>query len=205
MKKCIIFLLCLSYLNNVQLSASFIVRVPKKFLTQKAALVLYLTDEGKPYIGKYRLDQNSASRKISQGELQMTTDAESDCLGDAIDLTVSNTCTEHDAILCFELDPSKVLRVLVLKDTLLEDDPFGVVEFAASQDASVCQDEEEFDPLSAMVDGIDANAVATSTQTHHDTSVWTKCALYAEIVTMVTYGKAKRAVSDVTTWMYGSK
>lgn len=204
MKKCITFLLCLAYVSGTGLHASsFTIRVPQKFLTQKAALVLYMTDElGKPCIGTCRLDKNSASRKISRCELQMTTEQES--YGDAIDLTESKLPLEHEAVLCFELDPSRVLRVLVMKDTLLEDDPFGVVEFASSEDTASIADDEEFDPLSAMVDGIDPNSLASSAE-KNKSSVWEQCALYAEIVALVTYGKAKRAVSDMRSWLYDAQ
>ncbi|MCX5924241.1 MAG: hypothetical protein NTZ68_02370 [Candidatus Dependentiae bacterium] len=210
MKKVITFLLCLVYSCDVQLCASsFTIRVPKRFLTEKAALVLYMLDEsGKPCVGKCRLDLNSASRKISQCELQMTTDQEMSCMCDAIDLKISNPSdpfAEHEVVLCFEFDKSvNVLRTLVVKDTLLEDDPFGVLEFSPSgQETSA--DDDEFDPLSDLVDGVDASSVATAAQAEaNKNSLLTQCALYAEIVALVTYGKAKRAVNDMTTWIYGS-
>ena len=208
MKKCITFLLCLAYSQGTALYASsFTIRIPQKFLTEKAALVLYMLDEsGKSCIGKCRLDQNSASRKISQCELQMTTDQDLSSMCDAIDLTTStNSSCEHEVVLCFEFDRSvNVLRTLVVKDTLLEDDPFGVLEFSPAKCCTV-SDDEEFDDLSAMVQGVDASSVLHSAQSEQNrNSIWKQCALYAEICTLLAYGKAKRTYNDVTTWMYGS-
>jgi hypothetical protein len=190
-------------------ASSFTIRVPKRFLTEKAALVLYMLDEsGRQCVGKCRLDLNSASRKISHRELQITTDQEVYGLCDAIDLKISNPSdpfTEHEVVLCFEFDSSvNLLRTLVMKDTLLEDDPFGVLEFSPSGQVT-SSDDEEFDPLSDLVDGVDASSVATSAQADaHRNSLLKQYAMYAEIVALVTYGKAKRAVSDMTTWIYGS-
>lgn len=207
MKKSIMFLLCLSYLHAASLFAcSFAIKVPEKFLMQKASLVIYMVDEfGNQCAGKCQLDQYSGSRKIAQSELEITSCADIDYLPNAIDLMVSISQADQAVILNFEFDKSMaVLRILVIKDTLLEENPFDIISFPVGQHSSV-DNADEFDEFSNLVDNVDMTMVETSMKkSKNSRSLFQQYITYAEIFALVQYGKAKRAASNVASWLNSS-
>jgi hypothetical protein len=207
MKKSIMFLLCLAYLQVTSLCASsFAIKVPEKFLTQKASLVIYMVDElGNQFAGKCQLDQDSGSRKIAQSELEITSYADIDHLPNVIDLMISSGQVDQGVILNFEFDRSMaVFRILVIKDTLLEENPFDIISFPVGQHSSV-DDADEFDEFSNLVDNVDMTMVETSMKkSKNSRSLFQQYITYAEIFALVQYGKAKRAASNVASWLASS-
>jgi len=198
------FLLCLTYFQaSLLLASSFAINVPEKFLMQKAALVIYMVDDfGNQCIGKCQLDQHSASRKISQSELEITSCVEVDSLPHVIDLMVSTQGLEQEVLLHFEFDKSMaVLRILVVKDTLLEEDPFNVLSFPVAQ-RSLAEGVDEFDEFSMLVNDVDTTRVESSMEkSKNNRSMFEKYMMYAEIFALVQYGKAKRAANNVASWL----
>ena len=173
---------------------------------QKASLVIYMVDEyGNQFAGKCQLDQDSGSRKIAQSELEITSCADVDHLPSVVDLMISSSALGQEVVLNFEFDKSMaVLRILVVKDTLLEENPFDVISFPVGQHSSV-DDADEFDEFSSLVDNVDMAMVETSMKkSKNSRSIFQQYITYAEIFALVQYGKARRAASDVASWLTSS-
>ena len=213
--------LCLVSLCSVQVFASsFIIKVSKKLVTDKASLILCLLDEkGNSCIGKCQLDAECQSRKISQDELEMsnvvdidklscemkrTKAVEIDNVSHVLDLTDFCECMDQPIVLCFEFDRSLALvRVLVVKDCLLEEDPFNVFEFSVESTKTNIEECDEFSDLISSVDSqtIACAAEKKSKRATSNSSLMQKYMLYAEIFALLQYNKAKHALRNVGAWL----
>lgn len=209
MKKLKLFLICFAYLQSFQLCSSsfFAISVPQEFLAKRAELVLYMTDcYGNSCVGICRLDNSSASRKISQCELLMTTDEETSGLCNVIDLmSYSNNDAQKEVVLHFEFDNiMNVLRILVLKQSESEDDRLYLEEIQGVK-ASDDFEADEFDFLSDLAHGVDSAAVNQSNEDRQaSTSIVSEYLMYVELFALMQYGKAKRTMRDVSSWWHGN-
>jgi hypothetical protein len=179
--------------------------VPQQFLDQKSSLVLCMLDsDGNQSVGKCCLDADSAGRNILQTELKITTCKDVDCFDGIADLTDFQGSDQNLVLLNFELDPSlKLLRVLVVKSSFLEENPFDVVtvKMPANQFTEFGDDD---DALSLLVAGVDETAVEASILKQESQSLLEQYKLYAEIYVLMKYSSMKRALSNMSSWLLSS-
>ena len=206
-----------SYGSSLTASCSFTVRVPQELLAQHASLVVFMVDaSGNQCIGKCQLDSSSMYHKISQEALTLTTWQEADCFDTVVDLMTSQATDNNVAILHFEFDSAvRILRLLVVKDSLLEENPFDVLTLPINQENFEAlhhefnefeQDTAEFDELSALVSNVDSAVMDKSIRKQQrKTSLFEQYMLYAEIYMLMQYGKMKRAMSGVGSWFSQSE
>lgn len=212
MKKIIILLFCTMYSCPSNFFAStFTVGVPQEFVDQNSALMVYIVDSiGNLQIGRYQLDSKKKCRTIFQNELEMTTWQEPEFLDSAVNLLDSQESLGQDVvILHFEFDHTvKILKILVVKSSFLEDNPFDVLTFPVEEQKKLHAFEEfdeEDDALDALVNNMDVGAMEKSIQEHdQQTSRLDQYMLYAEIYMLMQYGRVKRVVHNVTSWFYDS-
>lgn len=175
--------------------------VPKQCLVEKASLVLYLLDGlGKQSVGTCRLDEAFATRNIVPQDLQIQAQETIDQMTNSIDVTHNSQPCDHEIVLHIEFNADvRVVRVLVVKDNLLADDPFDVVSISVTnlQDSEL----DEFDDLDALVSDIDPVKVKNNS-TDSENSLLTQYALYAKIYMMMQYKYAQRKFKDFTKWLY---
>lgn len=205
-----------SYGSFLSAACSFTVKVPQSLLAANASLVVYMVDaSGNQCIGKCQLDGNSAYHTISQNELKLTTWQEANRFDTVIDLMSSPTTEQNVVILHFEFDSAvQILRLLVVKDSLLEENPFDVLTLPFNQNNFEAMHHEfnefeddtaEFDELSALVNDVDSVAMDKSIRKQQrKTSRLEQCMLYAEIYMLMQYGRVKRAMSGVGSWFSNS-
>lgn len=214
MKKIIVLLCYVMHMCVSGLIAStFTIEVPQILLEQNSSLMVYMIDQtGHQRVGKCQLDSNSKDRKILQNELEMTTVQEADSLDSVVDLMDSQVSLSQDVvILHFEFDNVvKVLRILVVKNSFLEDEPFDIFTLPLSPNESKELDqnhhafqefENDLDALSALVENVSAQEIQESSQ-QEDSRLFraNQYMLYAEIYMLMQYGRLKRAVHNMTSW-----
>jgi len=200
-----IILLCtvllLSY-TNIK-SSLFHIAIPEKLVEQQATLLLYMLDaDGNQSVGKCQLDSSCRSRSILQEELEMTSCADADLMSTSIDLLDNHIENQQAVVVCFELDGAvQVVRILVIKDCLLDNDPFDVVSlsFNALDFDGLSTEMMEEDELSSLVTAIaEQSADSMSTRCHSSSSFLEQYLLYAKIFMLMQYGKAQRVVRGVS-------
>ncbi|MBP6892107.1 hypothetical protein KBB68_00855 [Candidatus Babeliales bacterium] len=213
MKKIITLLCCLMYSYGAQLRASvFTIEVPQVFLGQDSSLMIYMVDDlGHQHVGKCQIDSHTKYCKILQNELELTTMQEAESFATIVDVTNSSEILQQDVvILHFELDSSmRILRILIVKNFFLEENPFDVLTFSVAQKKDFEQNqhsfnefEEDVDPLFALLDNIDTRAIEASMSEQQQTmSLLDQCKLYAEIYMLMQYGRVKRAVNKMSSWL----
>lgn len=214
-----------SYGTLIWASCSFTIPVSPELIAPNASLVVYMVDShGQECIGKCQLDHNSAYHKISQDALEITLFQEANSFNTAIDLMslqasaidlMSLQASSQDSIILhFEFDSAvRILRILIVKDSLLEENPFDVLTLHLKENLEAMQhtfDEfeqvEELDELSALVDNIDAEVMDQVLLTQErKASRLEKYMLFAEIYMLMQYGKMKRAMHGViNSWFFNS-
>ena len=191
-------------------ASSFTIEVPQALLGQDSSLMIYMIDDlGHQHVGKCHIDSHAKYRKILQNELELTTLQEAENFATVIDVTnASETLQQDVVILHFELDSFvKILRILVVKNSFLEENPFDVLTLSVAQDKKFEQNQhsftefEEDDLLSALVDNMDPQAMEQSLSEQQNTmSLLQQCKLYAEIYMLMQYGRVKRAVHNMSSW-----
>ena len=176
--------------------------VPKQCLVEKASLVLYMLDGfGQQSVGTCRLNEAFATRNILPQDLQIQAQETVDQLHNTIDVTHASQPCDHEIVLHIEFNTDiRVIRVLVVKDSLLADDPFDVLSISVA-DMSEVEEIDEFDQLSNLVDDIDPIKVNTNSS-HSNNSLLTQYSLYAKIYVMMQYKYAQRKMKDFTAWWY---
>jgi hypothetical protein len=196
----------------MQLNASiFTIEVPQAFLGQDSSLMIYMVDDlGHQHVGKCHIDSHAKYRKILQNDLELTTVQEAESFATVVDVTnVSEVLQQDVVILHFELDSSmRILRILIVKNSFLEDNPFDVLTLSVAQQKDFEENhhnfnefDEELDSLSALVDNIDTQAIeASMSEQNHAISLLDQCKLYAEIYMLMQYGRVKRAVHKMSSW-----
>ncbi len=199
------------YSYGTQLVASTLtIQVPQALLEQNSSLMVYMVDGfGQQSIGKCHIDSQSKYRTIVQQELEITTLQEAEKFSNVIDLTNSQQILQQDVvILHFQLDSSiQILRILIVKNSFLEENPFDVLTLSVVQSTQFEQNHHSFhefedsDPLTALLDNVDTDSFEASlSEQTRSISFLEQCKLYAEIYMLLQYGKVKRAVSNVGSW-----
>lgn len=190
------------------ISRSFTIVVPQELLEQKASLIMYMVNEsGNQYISKCQLDQGCAYRKISQDELLIATGEDICSLDKATELTPCDLQLDQVAVLHFEFDSEiQLVRVLVFKENLLENNPFDVLTLSVSSTVGSQADftdtvDDDLDNLFASVESANPQFI-TDSISRHKGSLFEQYAGYAEIFMIMQYGRVKRAMSNMTGWFY---
>jgi hypothetical protein len=164
-------------------------------------------DFGQQHVGKCQIDSRAKYRTILQNDLEVTTLQEAESFSMVVDLTNSQELLPEDVvILHFELDNSvRVFRILVVKNSFLEDNPFDVLTLSVAQNNefernhhSFTEFENDFDPLSDLVDNVDACAM--NAVQHNSATFLDQYKLYAQIYMLMQYGRMKRVVRNMTSW-----
>ncbi|MBI2344562.1 hypothetical protein HYV10_00620 [Candidatus Dependentiae bacterium] len=194
---------CLSFfmiINFALLQASsFRVAIPQSLVKKNATLLLLVSDsDGKQFFRKYRLG-NVKAGTIRQEELEIATE-NNEMNGNVIeilsDLALSDTSNQDAVVVCFQLDDQyRVLRVMVLKDTLFEDNPFDVVALSVSSEIEFDQFYEEMqnvDALEQLTNDL-KNCDVSNIHNQPEIAWFEKYMLYAKIFTY----EVTKAVSSV--------
>lgn len=204
MKKSIIIAMYFVFIANWQMcyAEAVSVVVPKKYLIEKASLVLYILDElGNQCIGTCQLHEAFEQRNISQQDLFIQKE---DVLirrsSDSIEIVHSSQPRDNEVVLHIEFDNDvRVLRILIVKDNLLTDESFDVVTVAV--DDEMAEDfYDDIDALTDLIDGIDSSALANDSKVGQNSSI-NNYALYAKIYCMMQYNHARRKVQNLAAWL----
>ncbi|MBM17742.1 MAG: hypothetical protein CL947_01580 [Epsilonproteobacteria bacterium] len=193
---------CIGYWHQTDAEAVSIV-VPKQCLVEKASLVLYMLDDlGQPCVGTCRLSETFEQKTILQKDLQIQFQDCIDKVSNSIDVTHTSKPKEHEVLLHIEFqEDMKVMRVLIVKDTLLADNPFDVLSIPVNNvDMPTIQEEDEFDHLSDLVVDIDPVKIKKSAMKYQPQSLH-QYALYAKIYVMMQYKYVKRKFQNLAQWL----
>jgi len=204
MKKQLNFCLFLYVIMSTFLieASSFQIAVPQDLIKKNATLLLLVRDEkGQQSFRKYRLG-NTKTNTVRQDELEITTES-SETSESFIEIlpnmsTLLDISSEEAVVVYFQLDSEyQVLRVMVLKDSLLEDDPFDIVslpianEMEFEQFYEEMQDIDELEKLTGRLEHSDLSDLNNSS----DIAWFEKYMLYVKIFTTMQYHKVRKAVS----------
>lgn len=204
MKKISAIVLSVLLIIDMQLLASsFHIAVPEKLVEKNVTLLLYMLDgNGNQSVGKCHLDQTIASRVILQQELEMTS-YDDIALMQTSDLRESDSLDGQAIVVCFELDYEvQIVRILVVKDCLLDADPFDIVSVSFdSLDFNNNLYQDEFDELSCLTETInEQSSQSLANRCQGDSSWFNQYMAYAKIFMLMQYGKASRAMRGVSSW-----
>lgn len=205
-KKVMIFLSFFTIANWQYYNAAAVsVVVPKQCLVEKASLVLYMLDDlGHQQVGTCRLNEDFATRTILSQDVQIKAQESIDQIANSIDVTHTSRVCDNEIVLHIEFNTEMhVVRVLVVKDNLLADDPFNVFSIPVG-DLSEVDDHDEFDSLTALVEDVDTKNYDKGRSLSHN-SLLTQYSLYAKIFVMMQYKYAQRKMKDFATWLYRKK
>ena len=173
--------------------------VPKKYLIEKASLVVYILDKlGDQCIGTCQLHEAFEQRNILQQDLFIQKEsAMIQLTPDVIELPNFSQPKDNDVVLHIEFDNDiRVLKVLIVKDSLLEDKPFDVISISVGE----CVTTDDFDDLVDLIDGIDSSAMKSNCSVDKN-YLLNKYMLYAKIYCMMQYKHAKHKIQDMTAWL----
>ncbi len=194
-------------MNMASLHAfSFPVAIPQDLVKKNATLLLLVCDnKGQKSIRKYRLG-SAITNTVTQEELEIA--AENDQADDEVmeiftdASNLSQAVAQEAVVVYFQLDSQfQVLRVMVLKDCLLDNNPFDIVSIPLSA-------EMEFEQFYEDIQGFDELEKLTNSFEHSDLSnlseqqkiSWVQeYMLYAKIFAAMQYHKVKRAI-DFSGW-----
>lgn len=176
--------------------------IPKQYLIEKASLVLYMLDElGNQCIGTCQLNEAFEQRNILQEELRIQRPDILSELSNSIEIVNSSYPRDNDVVLHIEFDNDvRVVRILIVKDNLLADDPFDVLSISIGDENGM----DDFDVLSDMIDGIDSSTMRSVSSIEQDSSL-SQYVLYAKIYCMMQYKHVKHKVKDLTAWLCRKK
>ncbi len=208
MKRQLKFYLFLYMMTSIAaLQASlFQIAIPQDLVKKNATLLLLVCDnKGQQSFRKCCLGK-TRTYTITQEELEFATENEqtNDVAMEifAIASTMPDLPYEESIVVCFQLDSQfQVLRVMVLKDCLLDNDPFDIVTLPISS-------EVEFEQLYEEIQGVDELEKLTNDLEYSDLSnlsqnenkSWIEeYMLYAKIFTAMQYHKVKK-VMDLSGW-----
>jgi hypothetical protein len=173
--------------------------VQKKYLVEKASMVIYMLDESKNQcVGTCQLHEAFEQRNISKQDLFIQKDsAMIQLTPDDIEINDLSQIRENDVVLHIEFDNDiRVLQVLIIKDTLSEDNPFHIISIPVGD----CTMADDFDVFSDLIDGIDSETLK-SNNSSQQTSLITQYMLYAKIYCMMQYKIAQNKLQQVTSWL----
>lgn len=204
MKNKIVVFLSVFLMSSWQLMHADAVSVviPKQYLIEKASLVLYMLDElGNQCVGTCQLNEAFEQRNILQEELRIQQPDILCELPDSIEIVNSSYPRDNDVVLHIEFDNDvRVVRILIVKDNLLADDPFDILSISIGDD----KDADDFDVLSDMIDGLDTVTMRSVSSIEQDSSL-SQYVLYAKIYCMMQYKHVKHKVKDLTAWLCRKK
>lgn len=189
-------------------SSSFQLIVPEMLVDQQASLLLYLQDQyGNQSVGKCQLTSSCRSRSIFQHELELTTCADAALIdATSVEAMFQQAKNQDSIVVCFEFDETvQVLRILVIKDCLLDSDPFDIVSLPMSSldlDFDVVAQENQIDELAALTESITAGDVTELTRNAARQAWFEQYMAYAKIFMLMQYGKAQRAMRGMSSWLY---
>ncbi len=168
--------------------------VPKQCLIEKASLVLLMLDGlGNECVGMCQLDEEFESRKIVQQDLHMAMDSTFDHYSESIDVTHALQPRDNEVLLHVEFEKNlQILRILLIKDSLLSDDPFNILSISVNNPV------EEFDEFDDLLDGVDIELVETAPA--KKLSKLQKYKLYLELYLAIQYSSAKRKINSLVSW-----
>lgn len=191
----------ISNLQVVQAEAVSVV-IPKQYLIEQASLVLYMLDElGNQCIGTCQLHEAFERRNILQEELRIQQPDILSELSNSIEIVNSLHPRDNDVVLHIEFDNDvRVVRILIVKDNLLADNPFDVLSISIGDENSI----DDFDALSDMIDGIDCSTMRSVSSAEQEHSLG-QYILYAKIYCMMQYKHVKHKVKDFSTWLRSKK
>lgn len=204
MKKNVIIAMSVFFMTSWQMvyAEAVSVVVPKKYLIEKASLVLYILDEsGNQCVGTCQLHEAFEQRNISQRDLCIQReDIVMQLSSDSVEIVHSSQPRDNEVVLHIEFDNDvRVLRILIVKDNLLADDPFDVVTVSIDHDIEE-ESCDDFDALTDLIDGIDSSSFSMNSDVEKKSLV-SQYALYAKIYCMMQYNHARRNVNKLTAWL----
>jgi hypothetical protein len=204
MKKLLRFCLLLYMTMNMASvhTFSFSVAIPQDLVKKNATLLLLVCDnKGQKSLRKYRLG-SAITNTVTQEELEIAAENEQaddeamEIFTDASNL--SDAVAQESFVVCFQLDSQfQVLRVMVLKDCLLDHNPFDIVTIPLSA-------EMEFEQFYEDIQGVDELEALTNSFEDSDLSNLSKqqqmswlqeYMLYAKIIAY----EVKKAI-NVSAW-----
>lgn len=176
--------------------------IPKQYLKEKASLVLYMLDGlGNQCVGTCQLSEAFERRNILQEELRIQKSDGMSQLSESIEIVNSSFPCDNDVVLHIEFDNDiRVIRILIVKDNLLADDPFDVVSINIEQDCDL----DDFDALSDLIDGIDSSTMRSVSLKDQSFSL-NQYALCAKIYCIMQYKQAKHKMRDFSSWLLKKK
>lgn len=197
-------LLLFMIMNIVVLQASsFQIAIPQDLVKKNATLLLLVSDsKGQQFLRKYQLGK-TRTNTITQEELEIATENSeiSDGLIEILpnNFNLSEISSEESVVVCFVLDSDfQVLRVMVLKDSLLEDNPFDILSLPLSKELDFDQfheDIQDIDELEKLTKGLE-NSDLSGLNQQSDSTWFEQYMLYAKIFTTMQYHKVKKAFSS---------
>lgn len=196
-------------------ASTFTIAVPQELLDQKSSLIVYMSGPTGPCVGQCQLDNTLKDRKILQNELKLTTLQTAASFDTVIDLMTQKEASGQDiVVLHFEFDNTiKVLQMLVVKNSFLEENPFDVLTLSVQETEEFDQNHhrfeefsEELDDLAALVRNVDCVAMdASIKKDNKHNSLMNQYMLYAEIYMLMQYGRVKRAMHNMSSWFLQAK
>ena len=171
------------------------IAVPKESLAEKASLVLVMLDRlGNECVGTCQLSEKFEDRKILKEDLSIQSESVVNQLHDSVDITCSSKICDSQVLLHLDFDRElQVVKVLLVKDNLLADNPFDVVSIALNSH------QFEEDDLDALFATVDAEAVAESMPAQ-TLSRLEMCKLYIQLAWAVQCSYAKRKINNLASW-----
>lgn len=176
--------------------------IPKQYLVEKASLVLYMLDGlGNQCVGTCQLNETFEQRNILQEELQIQNLDVLSELSNSIEIVNSSCPCDNDVVLHIEFDKDiRVVRILIVKDSFLADDPFNILSINIGQERDV----DDFDALSDMIDGIDSSVMRSAASVEQGSSLG-RYILYAKIYCMMQCKHVKHKTRDIMSWFLRKK
>ncbi len=176
---------------------SVCVVVPKQYLQENASLVVYLLDAlGNQSIGTCALHEAFEKRIIGKQDL-LIQDTDSGLVKDAvnsIEISKSSQPCDNEVVLYIDFDAAiQIMRILLVKNNLLADNPFDILSIQVGADSS----EEDDDSLTNLASGVDhSRATHDASGLSKQPTSLEKYALYAQIFCMMQYAHAKHMIQS---------
>ena len=195
-----ILLFCMMNLWQAAQAEAVSFAVPKQCLENKDSLVLLMVDgRGQECVGTCQLHEQLANRVIVKEDLQIKQDSLFGELSDSIDVTNTLHPCDHEVLLHIEFDRElKVLKILVVQDSLFAENPFDVLSIAVQKNT------DEVDELSMLLDDVDCDEVIENMPTKQ-LSRLEEYKLYLEVYIAMQYSSARRKVDNLISWFFEKK
>ncbi len=178
------------------------VGVPTKFLAGQSSLMIYMIDhQGNQSVGTCNLDskcfsQDKADVLVLQNELNIkTVQEDSNEFNVLADLMNIQPVEKDLVMLHFEFDHAvRILKILVVKNSFLEEDPFNVYEVPFKKTNDLIEDPSDDDFFSSLFQDVDPEGLDAEIEKKEKIPFLKKITMYAEIYMMMQYSRVKRTV-----------